>query len=328
MFLWQEFLKTFSFSSKKRRVGFVLDVFPVPYAWVMASTRLRAYDVILYFAQDKDFTLELYRPWRKYDIVIFQKAWRKNHHHLAQVLQKNGTRVILDLNTAVFHIHPESHAFIREVDHLLVSSPYLLAEAQKLFPGQAISLIEEHIPTTTFSAQKNTLENPRVLVYAGYAEKASEILHIQNILKVLREQYSFSLLFLCEKNPKIRIAGIESTYIKYQQNHIYRQILQGDIFLAPRNLNDSINLGHSFTKIGLPMAVGLPVIASPVPAYFGSPALIANTEEEWLEELRLLFSNSAKRKELSTMGRLYCQKEYGTEKIMRKYKALFFHLLG
>ncbi len=328
MFLWQEFLKTFSFSSKKKRVGFVLDVFPVPYAWVMASTRLRAYDVILHFAQDKDFILELYRPWRKYDIVIFQKAWRKNHHHLAQVLQKNGTRVVLDLNTAIFHIHPESRTFIREVDHLLVSSPYLLTEAQKLFPEQTISLIEEHIPKVAFSVQKNITKDPHVLVYAGYAEKASEILHIKNILKTLREQYAFSLLFLCEKDPQIHITNIECTYIKYQQSHIYKQILQGDIFLAPRNLNDPINLGHSFTKIGLPMAVGLPVIASPVPAYSGSPALIANTEEEWLEKLRLLFSDTAKRKELSTMGRLYCQKEYGTEKIMKKYKTLFFHLLG
>jgi glycosyltransferase involved in cell wall biosynthesis len=323
MFLWQELLKTFSSSIGKKRVGFVLDVFPIPYLWVMASTRIRVYDVILHFAHDYEFFLELYRPWRKYDIVVFQKAFQPWHIALARRLKQKGTRIVLDLNTTVFAINPIVQNFINLTDCLLVSSPYLFQEAKKTFPNHSITLIEEHIPDLAFTQEKDVLPTPTTLVYAGYALKATEVLNIKNILQDFRGNHDFSILFLCEKDPKITIPGIECRFTKYRQEKIYSQLLLGDIFIAPRDLADTKNLGHSFTKIGIPMAVGLPIIASPVPAYQGSPAILCATPEEWQANLKLLFEDVKKRKTLSRAGRTYCQKRYSTQKIMQDYRDLF-----
>lgn len=323
MFLWQEFLKSFIPPTKKKRVGFVLDIIPLPYTWVMASTRIRVYDVILHFTNDREFSLELYRPWRKYDIVIFQKAFQPWHIALAKRLKKRGVKIVLDLNTTVFTTNPTVQNFIHFTDCLLVSSPYLLREAKKTFPNHSVTLIEEHIPDLAFTQRKNVLSTPTVLVYAGYALKATEILTIKQVLQNFRKGKNFSLLFICEKDPKISIPGIICKFIKYQQQIIYTQLLLGDIFIAPRNLTDTKNLGHSFTKIGIPMAVGLPVIASPVPAYQDSPALLSSTETEWYQNLKLLFENVEKRESLSEAGTSYCRKWYATTNIMLNYRDLF-----
>lgn len=320
MFLLREFLKIFSLTNKKKRIGFVLDVLPIPYSLVMASTRMRVYDIILYFSKDKDFFLELYKPWKKYDAVIFQKAFRNEHFLLAKALKKKGVKIVLDLNTTVFNSNKNVQTFIRLTDWLLVSSPYLLNSAKKTFPQQRVSLIEEHIPDIVFSVQKNINPLPKTLVYAGYAQKASEIFNIENILKSFRKQHFFSILFLCEKDPRISIDGIECTFVKYHQHIVHKQLLDGDIFIAPRDLTDPTNYGHSFSKIGLPMAIGLPVIASPIPAYEGSPALLCATDKEWQDNLSLLFTNTNKRAALSKKGQLYCKNRYSTEKITLAYR--------
>lgn len=323
LFLLKECLKTFFLPQTKDRVGFILDVPPLPYSLVMASTRMRVYDIILSFSDTSHFLLELYRPWRRYDIVVFQKAFRKKHFALAQTLSKKGVKIILDLNTTVFEHNQDVQAFVKLTDHLLVSSRYLLNSAQKTFPNHPVSLIEEHIPNDIFSVEKNTDPLPTTLVYAGYAQKASEVLFIERVLKSFRKRHPFSILFLCEKDPHISIDGIECVFIRYQQSKIRTQLTQGDIFIAPRNLTDTTNYGHSFSKIGLPMAMGLPVLASPVPAYLGSPAILCATEEAWEHNLELLFTDPQKRRSLARQGRQYCQDHYSTKQIILGYETLF-----
>lgn len=75
------------------------------------------------------------------------------------------------------------------------------------------------------------------------------------------------------------------------------------------------------------MSVGVPVVASPVPAYKGSPALLCTTDEEWRKNLELLFENNEKRNQLSKAGRIYCQQKYSTRKIMSEYRDLFTLLM-
>ena len=86
VFLFDEFLKMFVFS-KKKRIGFVLCVVPTSYyGKIMASARLRAYDVINFFNNDNEYFIELYKPWKKYDVVIFQKKFDDEALNLARKL--------------------------------------------------------------------------------------------------------------------------------------------------------------------------------------------------------------------------------------------------
>lgn len=333
MFLLKEVLKSFVYS-RKIRVGFILDVLPAPYFFVMASTRIRAYDVIRGFAKDSEFFLELYKPWKRYDIVIFQKSFRTKHLKLARKLKAAGTLVVLDVNINVFDknaVSPysgktffqEVKEFSTEINHFLVSSPDLLTRAQKTFPEVPVTLIEENLPDQLFTVQKNTSQQPKTLVYAGYAVKASELLVIKRVLQELYELFPFRILLLCEENPRIKIGNIPIIFCKYQQKIIQHQLLKGDIFLSPRNMTLIYNQSHSFTKIGLPMSVGLPVIASNIPAYVGSPALLCETELDWKRHLTALFEDTALRQEISQKGRVFCQENFGIKHVLERYRIFF-----
>jgi len=337
-FLFQEFLRGCSYPTKPIRIGFVLDVFPAPYNIIMASARLRAYDVITAFSDNPRYFLELYKPWRKYDIVIFQKAFRPKHRLTAQRLKYSHTIIVLDVNTNVFDentISPHSKetasstfkAFLPFVDHLIVSSPFLFERANILHTDVPTTLIEEHLPKKIFTVKKDASKKPATLIYVGYALKAAEVLHIKKILQELHKRYSFQILFLCEKNPNIHINGIECIFKRYRQSRIAQQILEGDIFIAPRDLSRPYNLGHSFSKIGLPMAVGLPIVASPIPSYHSSPALLPKNNKEWYSTLESLFKREVLRIKLSRQGREYCKTHYSTFKIMNEYSHLFKKLI-
>lgn len=333
-FLIQEILRGCAIPRQPVRIGFVLDVIPIPYSMIMASSRLRAYDVILAFMHDEKFFLELFKPWSSYDVVIFQKAFRDKHRKLAKKLKQSGTKIVLDININIFDADTRSpytntpfrkwaELFLPYTDKILTSSPFLQKHAQITYPDIPATLIEEHVPDVYFSAKKNVEKEPTTLIYAGYAVKAQEVHHLTHALQHLRKKHYFQLLFICEKNPHIQIPNIECHFERYRQERIHMQILKGDIFLAPRDLTLPYNMGHSFSKIGLPMAVGVPVIASPVPSYEHAPALFASTAAEWEDGLETLFNDTNTRTRLSRAGRTYCHNAYSTARIMSQYRDFF-----
>lgn len=335
MFLLREFLKSF-ISSKKIRVGFVLCVFPSTYyGKIMASTRLRAYDVINNFNKDEKHFLELYKPWKKYDIVIFQKKFDDKALRLAEKLKSKGTKIILDINVNYYdksaleetnaYMNEQIINFTRISDGIISSSEYLENYIKKLFPEKKITYIPENITDNFFSIYKEiTRDNENLkLLYVGYAIKAKEILIIKDVLQKLRKNYNFKILFICEKDPKVKVEGIETEFIKYRQIKIHEQMLMGNIFITPRDLTNSYNLSHSFTKIGYPMSVGIPVVASKLSSYIGSPALLCENEKEWGDNLEKLLSGYELRKNLGNLGIEFCKNNYSTKLIRNKYINFF-----
>lgn len=335
MFLIKEFLKSFVFSHKKR-VGFILDVFPSPYyGKIMASARLRAYDVINNFQNSPDYFLELYKPWKSYDIVIFQKKFDTRALQLAQKLKKKMAKIVLDINvnyydTTAFtademHQYNQIMQFTRIADGIITSTKYIESYAKKLFPEKKIICIPENITDDLFSIRKETKEKNDTLklIYVGYGVKAIEILSIKNVLEELHKNCNFSLILICDKDPKVSINGIRIKFIKYRQRNIYKQMLEGDIFIAPRDLSNPYNLGHSFTKIGYPMSVGIPVIASKVPSYIGSPALLCESKADWYDNLSLLLKDRQRREAIGKDGIAYCKENFSKPVITKKYLSFF-----
>src|SRR3972149_2042426 len=335
MFLIKEFFKSFVFS-KKKRIGFVLSVLPSPYyGRVMASTRLRVYDVINNFQNSKDYFLELYKPWKKYDVVIFQKKFDDKALRLAQKLKKKGVKIILDinvnyydrtvLNTSAMPQHNQIIQFTQIVDGIIASTEYIKNYAKKLFPEKKIICIPENITDNFFSVRKKTKEkNDHLkLMYVGYAVKAIEVLDIEKVLRELHKNYNLSLLLICDKNPEILVDGIKVGFIKYKQRKIHKQMLGGDIFIAPRDLSNSYNSGHSFTKIGYPMSIGIPVIASKVSSYAGSPAILCESPTDWYDNLSLLLKDTQRREAIAKDGITYCKENFSESVITKKYLSFF-----
>lgn len=340
MFLFKEFIKSFIFS-KKIRIGFVLCVFPSSYyGRIMASTRLRVYDVINSFSDDKKYFLELYKPWKKYDIVIFQKKFDEQAIKLAAKLKQKKIKIVLDINVNYYdpsalgkmylYMYNQAIDFAKIADGIITSTEYIRYFLKKIFPEKNIICIPENITDNFFLLNKVAKENNNdlKLMYVGYAIKAKEVLIIKDVLQKLRENYNFSLIFICEKNPKISINGIKIKFIKYKQKEIHRQMLEGDIFIAPRDLSYSYNLGHSFTKIGYPMSVGIPVVASNIPSYEKSPALLCKNGKEWQNNLKKLLNSFESREKLGKLGIEFCKNNYSTDLIKNRYINFFKEIIN
>jgi glycosyltransferase involved in cell wall biosynthesis len=325
-----------SLKSRKCRVGFVISGLPLPYGKIMASTRIRVYDVIKMFWKDKEYLIELYNPFQKYDIVIFQKKNDQKAFTLAKKLKKNGTKIVLDTNVNYYN---SSSKFISKqqtndivvfsniADRIIVPTKFLQHSIKKMMSQKEIDVIEESIDKKYFRTYKKKFHQPLNLIWSGYAIKASELLLIKGNLETLYKKFRFNLFLISEKNPNLKIGKIPIYFIKYHHSTIVDQLLKGDIFAAPRDLSDSYNLGHSFTKIGVAMAVGLPVIASPVPSYRDSPAILCDSKETWDAALARLFREHTLLNKLSKEGRRYVQKYYSPSVIKMKYIESFNELL-
>ncbi|KKU54940.1 MAG: hypothetical protein UX75_C0015G0001, partial [Candidatus Moranbacteria bacterium GW2011_GWE2_47_10] len=232
----------------KIKIGYVFEGLPLPYNRIMPSTRLRVYDIIKSFANDNDFFVEIYKPWKKYDLVVFQKKFDESANSLAKKLKAGGVKIVLDINVNYYDksfLNEDPKFQNRDVmnfteicDGVITTTEYIRDYVLGLFPNKNVACIPENIDGKFFEKTKLGENTPLNLTYVGYSTKASEILHIRDILEGLRKKHAFRLLFICEKDPKIRMDGIESVFVKYDQKKIHRQLLDGDIAIYPRDLSN------------------------------------------------------------------------------------------
>ncbi len=300
-----------------------------PYRNVMASIRIRCLDIIKYL-KTQDVKTGIYKPFKKYDMVVFQKSFSEKHYEIARKLSAAKSKIVLDVNVNYFVKAGETtqvtkkqiedlHRFLGLTDTVLVSSTYIKSVAEKYHSD--VRYIPEHISTIGAHSLKK-LSSPPKLLYCGYAVKADSILLIEDVLKELSREYNFEFIFVCDKDPSMKLP-VRTHFIKYRHENLTNILRQGDIKVAPRRLDNSYDLGHSFTKIGYPMSVGLPVVASPVPSYEGSLALLAVAKEEWLRYLKLLINNPAEYHLLSQKGISFVKENFSLQKIGQMYIELF-----
>jgi len=320
------------FKSKKYRIGFIIKGLPVPYSKVMASTRIRVYDVIRKFLKDEKYLVEIFLPFKHYDLVVFQKYFDKNALNIANKLKDKGVNIALDINV---NYYDPSSKFITKTQYqdiikftslakwIITPTTFLAEKIRSIFPHKNVYVIEESIDNIYLNKQKGKSNNPPNLIWCGYAPKAKEIMLIKDVLEEVYQKIKFNIILICEKNPNIKIGKIPIKYRKYIHSRVVDNLLEGDIFIAPRNLEDPYNKAHSFTKIGIPMAAGLPILASPLPSYKKSPAILCSDKEEWKYNLTKLLSNNSLRQELGAKGRDYVIRNYSTSVIKSKYRNFF-----
>jgi glycosyltransferase involved in cell wall biosynthesis len=338
IYIIKENIKSLSdITSDKIKIGFLVQD-PKSYTTAMASTRIRAYDVINYLNKTDNFYAELYKPWRKYDLCIFQKYFNDSAYKKLIRIKKQGTRTLLDVNVNYFeHSNTDQVTeeqikqimrFGKKVDGFITVSAFLNRVVLKYFPNKKTIFIPENIDHKLFSVRKKHVSKSLLrLLYVGHAIKAKEILLIEECLEKLGSEYNLEILFICEKKPEIKFKNLKSRYIKFNLNKLPKQLLYGDIKIAPRNLKDSYNLVHAFTKIGYPMAVGIPVVASPLDSYLNSPAIICETNKEWESNLRTLITDPDLRNKLAKEGIKYCKENFSLDLIGKQYEQYFKKLM-
>lgn len=271
---------------------------------------------------------ELYRPWRKYSVVIFLKSMGMDCLSLVKFLKKNGTASIFDLNVdyltpATGKIYYATMAPTEDqrqaattmasvCDAVIADSRHLSRIASTYntntgwIPDNVRSdLIVQH--SKWRRDNKKTLS----LLWSGESVKLYDLLLIRDVLieyadflhlkiitnslqalsnwhKTLRNDF-YSMLdqISHEITPFVSIEKLMEEYNK------------GGIFISPRFLDNSYNLGHTEWKITLPMAKGRVVLCSDQQSYIdvhercnGKGIRICANEEEWRGAFDEVLSNN------------------------------------
>src|SRR5438876_1849222 len=114
-------------------------------------------------ANDRGFRNELYRPDRRYDVVVFVKAMSDSHRDVAERAQAAGGRVVFDANVNYYEVwgeydiadtrpteeqQREAEAMTRLADWVVADSSYLLGVVRKL--NERASWIPDNVDTTLF----------------------------------------------------------------------------------------------------------------------------------------------------------------------------------
>jgi len=298
---------------------------------------------------------ELYRPWRRYQAVVFLKSMCDDSIELMYRLQNAGVRTVFDVN--VDYLSPSEGTFfyegmapslsqrtaaitmIKGVDGVIGDSLHIRDVAKQY--AQNVITIEDNVENRLIQTKSSWLPSGSeklTLLWSGQAIKLFELLAIKNLLLAWKDRIHLK----CITNS---LSALENWYpgYKVEMEELLQQLSHefipftsisslmhhydnGGIFISPRFLNNSYNLGHTEWKITLPMARGRMVLCSPQRSYErvhslakGRGIRVCGDEKAWHRAFSELFSASVDWHGEQTAAISVVRDHYSTESIALRH---------
>jgi glycosyltransferase involved in cell wall biosynthesis len=112
-----------------------------------------------------------------------------------------------------------------------------------------------------------------------------------------------------------------------------RDLAAGDIALVPVELGTNYNWHKPAGRVLLAMAIGLPVVASAIPAYEsvieqGQTGFIARTPDEWVQFIAHLAHHPAQRRKMGLVARRFALSNYSEKIFVQRYSAVIQQVLS
>lgn len=236
---------------------------------------------------------ELYRPWRRYDVVIFLKSMGPRAHNLLKRLQEKGVACVFDANVNYFDNAGTEYytsmlpsiaqgeevlEMVQSASEVIADSEYINEQCRKYNPRTF--WIPDVVDIDSAQFQHWSTDGSRLrLLWSGQAVKLFELLAAEEVLLAWKDRVDLilvtnDLVALQRLYPQVRkrletlLSSLSVTIIPYQSiNQLFSVYKDGGVFISPRHLDNSYNFGHTEWKITLAMACGRMVLCSPIPSY-------------------------------------------------------------
>ena len=262
------------------------------------------------------------------DVVIIGRTSTPQMYLLQKLLKSRNTKVIFDLDDALFlptgrlfgvNIRPGSfclEGIIKNADFVTVDNHYLLKYVQSL--NQNSVLIHNPIDVDLFVPKSKSRSNEITIGWHG--NPRAHYKNLRMLIKPLEKtahkcDIKFKIVsYLGDLKVKQMFRTLEKVIeVDYGLDHWvplakYSQLLSDfDIMVAPLQ-KTSWYEGKSALRVGLGMAMGIPVVASPVGEQkyiikHGINGFLAKNEEEWYQYLKILIEDKSLRMEMGKNGR-------------------------
>ncbi|MBU5614579.1 glycosyltransferase [Geomonas azotofigens] len=221
-----------------------------------------------------------------FDVLLFQKV----RDAKAQAFAKEARR--RRIRTVFIQCDCIETDMVSAVDDLVVISANLRDYYREKY-GINATVIEDAIEVPTDRVKVHTQKAPLELVWVGYSDNWESLGMVRDAL-ALPGGEGFTLKTI-SNHPEADVPWALET--------VTDEILASDIAVIPAHLH-AWGMGKSSNRLTMFMALGMPVVASPVPSYLdvvrqGENAFIARSAEEWLHFLSRLRDDRLR----SEMGR-------------------------
>lgn len=326
----------------KIKVGWYIPVNHNNYNKMPASVWIRSLQLIPYL---KKLGIEsVINSNEKVDIAIFVRWQDEKAYQLAKTLKDRETRIIFDMCVNYFdetdvpglgnpvnkkHVD-ETIRMISIADAVTTASNFIANRARDYH--NAVNYLPDSIDIEHFKFKKRREDFYRPYLRAIWSGVASKAFELEPVLPLLKH-HGIDLVIISNSRPNLKIIGwfwkrkFPYQFYPWQYETFPHRILEGEIGISHRSVDNPYNSGHSFFKIGVLMAQGIPCLVSPQPSYI---ELINNQEsgkvcdslDEWEITLSGILRNREKLVQWSSIARKNMQK-YSTEEISNQYIQLF-----
>lgn len=314
--------------------------------------------------QNNGLYYELFRQWRRYSAIIFLKSMGKESVALAERAAQAGVKTIFDANVDYFSradgvfyysgMAPTDQQrcsatiMARGCDGVIGDSEHITEVASRY--ARRITTIEDNIKDSLIVRQSNWMPNASGkldLLWSGQAAKLFELLAIKGALYALRDKIHLKIITNSMGAINLWYPPYKSEFMELMKNISHEIIAfesidklmavydQGGVFVSPRFLDNTYNLGHTEWKITLPMARGRIVLCSPQASYIrvsdlaeGKGVKICFTDEDWYSALTSCINGYMDWKNEQEKAIQVVAKHYRTEVIGKKHNAFVREILA
>ncbi len=255
------------------------------FGWIADAVNRGAYDGLSY---------ELYRPLRRYDMLIFVKSMGPDCIRLAHEYRARGKPVLFDINVNYFetqgvwyyesmkttpHAQEKAIAMARECNGVMAASLAIEEAARR--HNSLTTWIPDNVNLDLVPASSTGGRPGRRLrlLWSGQTAKLFDLLTVEEVLRASKNDVDLVLitndlsgLELVYEPYRSRLKklleDLECKIIRYESiPQLLRVYGAGGVIISPRFLDSSYNRGHTEWKVTLGMACGCVAVCSPQESY-------------------------------------------------------------
>ena len=338
-----------------------------PWEWLLgcntsSSVGLMRYRWIAREVAQHGAQYSAYHPLGRYDAVVFLKSMSDESHRLAQCLRARGTRVIFDLN--VDYLTPASGTFYyegmapspeqrRQALAMMAASDALIADSSHLekicrLQHPSVRWIPDNVDLRRAPPRRAWSRTGKLdLLWSGEAMKLFELLCIEEVLREFAGHIRLTLVtnsltaldrwFEPWKGRLEKLlASVEHTIMPFRSvGELLKIYARGGVFISPRFLDNTYNLGHTEWKITLPMACGRVALGSALPSYLdvaersgGRGLRVCREAAEWRENLDAILSGRFDFESEENAARVVIARHYSTPVIATAHRQFMEEICG
>lgn len=275
---------------------------------IAALMRRRAFDLV----------------WIEKEALPWMPAW-------IEALLLRGVPYVLDFDDAIFHNYDRHRSgwvraiFGKRIDRLMARARLVIA-GNRYLERRALEAharwaevlptvvdVDRYDPKPAGAAPAATLR----IVWIGSPSTAKYLALLAEPLAALAREIPFVLRVI--GGGEVRMPGVEVESLPWSRDSEATMIAECDVGIMP--LQDSPwEQGKCAYKLIQYMAAGLPTVASPIGANRevvedGATGFLPESEQGWVEKLRLLLQDETLRKRMGKAGRMRVEEVYSLQRV-------------